>query len=246
MTRATWYGRAVASPSRRATPVALPVYQVPAGALAEYQGKTLLSALGMPIPAGALARDPAEAREIAHRIGYPVVLKAQSGALAHKSDAGGVILNIADETGLTRAWETISASIRTARPDLALVGMLVETMATPGLELVIGARREGAWGPVLTIGLGGIWIEAMRDIRILPAGIDRDGILEELRKLKGASLLYGGRGKPGVDLDAIADCALRLGALMGGDPRITEIEINPLVVYPKAALALDVLMHIDE
>jgi len=122
--------------------------------------------------------------------------------------------------------------------------VLVETMAAPGTELVVGARREGGWGAIVTVGLGGIWIEALHDLRILPADIDRNGIIEELLKLKGAPLLSGQRGTPAADLDAIADCVLRLGALVRGDPRFTEIEINPLRVYPKGVLTLDVLMHV--
>jgi len=119
-------------------------------------------------------------------------------------------------------------------------------MAPPGLELVVGARREPGWGAVLTVGLGGIWVEALSDIRILPADIDRDDIVEELKKLKGAALLHGHRGAPGADLTAIADCVLRLSALVRVDPRIAEIEINPLAVYPNGVLALDVLMHVED
>ncbi|HLN40103.1 MAG TPA: acetate--CoA ligase family protein, partial [Xanthobacteraceae bacterium] len=195
-------------------------------------------------PEGALARDPDDASEIAERLGYPVVLKAQAAALAHKSDAGGVVLNIADRAALMRAWDGVAADVRKAQPDIGLDGMLVEAMAPPGLELMVGARREPKWGPILTIGLGGIWIEALHDIRILPADIDREGIIDELRKLKGAALLRGGRGTPAADLEAIADCVLRLGAIMRGDPRVNEIEINPLRVYGKGALALDVLVHV--
>jgi hypothetical protein len=144
-----------------------------------------------------------------------------------------------------RAWDGVAADVRKAHPDLVLDGMLVEAMAAPGLELVVGARREKGWGAILTVGLGGIWIEALHDIRILPADIDRDGVIDELRKLKGAALLRGGRGTPAADLAAIADCVLRLGAIIRGEPRMTEIEINPLRVYGKGALALDVLMHVE-
>jgi len=256
MARATWYGSAVTSPRLRAETPALPPFPLPnppplageggvgAGALTEYQGKALLAMLGIAVPEGALARDPDDASEIAERLGYPVVLKAQAAALAHKSDAGGVVLNIADRAALMRAWDGVAADVRKAQPDIGLDGMLVEAMAPPGLELVVGARREPKWGPILTIGLGGIWIEALHDIRILPADIDRDGIIDELRKLKGAALLRGGRGTPAADLEAIADCVLRLGAIMRGDPRVNEIEINPLRVYGKGALALDVLVHV--
>jgi acyl-CoA synthetase (NDP forming) len=232
MARATWYGNAVTSTRPRVeAPPALPAYKIAAsGALTEYQGKAMLAMLGIAVPEGALARDPEDASEIAERVGYPVVLKAQAAALAHKSDAGGVALAIADDAALLRAWQSIAADVRNAQPDLALDGMLVEAMAAPGLELVVGARREKSWGAILTVGLGGIWIEALHDIRILPAAIGRDGIIDELHKLKGAALLRGGRGMPAADLDAVADCVLRLGALIRGDARITEIEINTLRV----------------
>jgi len=246
MARATWYGNAVTSPRPRAETPALSSYKIAAtGALTEYQGKALLAMLGIAVPESALARDPDDASEIAERLGYPVALKAQAAALAHKSDAGGVVLNIAERAALMRAWDNVAADVGKAQPDLALDGMLVESMAPPGLELVVGARREPSWGPILTIGLGGIWIEALHDIRILPADIDREGIIDELRKLKGAALLRGGRGTPAADLAAVADCVLRLGAIIRGDPRMTEIEINPLRVYAKGALALDVLMHVE-
>jgi acyl-CoA synthetase (NDP forming) len=246
MARATWYGNAVTSTRPRAAVPELPPYRLAAtGALTEYQGKTLLAMLDIAVPEGALARDPDGAKEIAERVGYPVVLKAQAAALAHKSDAGGVVLAIADDAALMRAWPGVAAAVRKAQPDLVLDGMLVEAMAPPGLELVVGARRDKHWGPILTVGLGGIWIEALHDIRILPAAIDRDGVIAELQNLKGAALLGGGRGTPAADLEAIADCVLRLGALIRGDARITEIEINPLRVYGKGVLALDVLMHVN-
>ena len=244
MARATWYGRALAS-QRRAPPMDLPHSPPAAGSLVEYQGKTFLAELGIPVPAGELARDADAARAITRRIGFPVALKAQSAALHHKTDAGGVMLNIADEAALVRAWETIAANIKKTRAHIALDGMLVERMATGGLELVVGAHRDPAWGPFITVGLGGIWIEAIADIRLFAADLDRDGIVAELQSLKGATLLAGHRGAPPADLEAIADCVLRLGALLRSDPRITAVEINPLAVYSKDVFALDVLMHVE-
>jgi succinyl-CoA synthetase beta subunit len=213
--------------------------------VAEYEGKAFLSALAVPVPAGALARDTDAAQEIARRIGFPVALKAQSAALAHKSDAGGVILAIPDEASLSRAWQDLHANIRRARPDLALDGVLVEAMAEPGVEMVVAARRDPRWGPFVLVGLGGIWIEALHDVRLLAADLDRDAIVEELLQLKSAPVLRGLRGAPAADLDAVADIAMRLGALVRGDPHIAEIEINPLAVYAKGVLALDVLLHVD-
>jgi acetate---CoA ligase (ADP-forming) len=244
MARAAWYGRAVTAAQRHARADAPKISPIPGtDTIAEYEGKKLLAGLGVAVPKGDLARNPTEAVDIAQRIGFPVVLKAQSKSLTHKTDAGGVVLKIADETALKAAWDAIAANIRKTRQDIVLDGMLVEAMAAPGLELVVGARRAGAWGSVVTIGLGGVWIEALGDIRLLAADLDRDGIIEELLKLKGAALFRGHRGAPPADLDAVAGCVMQLGAIMRSNPPIAEIEINPLVVYPKGALALDVLMH---
>jgi acetate---CoA ligase (ADP-forming) len=257
LARTTWYGNAVRTAQHRAEAIALPQplpqishavreTQAPSGALAEHQGKAFVAALGIAVPRGELARDPDEALAIARRIGFPVALKAQAALLAHKSDAGGVALNIADAPALTRAWHAIAANVARKKPGLLLDGMLVEAMAAPGLEMVVSARRERGWGPILTVGLGGLWIEALADVRLLAADLPRDAIIAELRKLKGAALLPGHRGAPPADLDAVAECALRLGALLRADLRIAEIEINPLVVYAKGALALDVLMQVAE
>jgi acetate---CoA ligase (ADP-forming) len=247
MARAAWYGRALIAAERRAPPPNPPPYRIEAsGALSEHQGKAFLATLGIAVPEGALARDVAQAREIAGRIGFPVALKAQAATLAHKSDAGGVVLKIADEAALARAWDSIAASIKKTRPDVALDGMLVESMAPPGLELVVAARRDRAWGPFITVGLGGIWIEALGDVRLFAADLDRDGILDELQKLKSASLLSGYRNTPAADVGAVADSVMRVASLLRADPRIAEIEINPLAVYPKGVLALDVLMHIND
>jgi acyl-CoA synthetase (NDP forming) len=246
MARATWHGHALTAAERRSPPLKPPPSRIAAGGdLTEHQGKAVLALLGIAVPQGALARNAGEAREIAGRIGFPVALKAQAAALAHKSDAGGVALAIADEAALARAWNTVTDSIKKSRPDIALDGMLVEAMAPPGLELVVGAHRDAAWGPFITVGLGGIWIEALADVRLFAADLDRDGIIDELQKLKGAALLAGHRGAPAADLDAVADCVLRLSALVRAEARIAAIEINPLRVYAKGALALDVLMQAE-
>ena len=207
------------------------------GSLAEHQGKAYLAALGIAVPEGALARDMDAAKEIAARIGYPVALKAQAAALTHKSDAGGVALRIADAAALEAAWRRIAASV-----GLVLDGMLVEAMAPPGVEMIVGAKRDPGWGPVVLVGLGGIWTEALDDVRLMPADLARERVIAEIGCLKGARLLHGIRGAPPVDVGAVADVALRVGALMCARPEISEIDINPLVAYPNGALALDALI----
>jgi acyl-CoA synthetase (NDP forming) len=241
LAHATAYGKALANPRGKAPVIDAP--PLPArGTLPEYQGKAYLAALGIPVPQGALARDVGEATKLAARIGYPVALKAQAAALSHKSDAGGVALNIADAVALDAAWSRMVSRINAAQPRLALDGVLVEAMALPGIEMIVGARRDPEWGPVVLVGLGGVWTEALDDIRLMPADLSRERIIAEIAQLKGSRLLHGLRGSEAADIEALADAVVRIGALMRARDEITEIDINPLMVYGKGVLALDALI----
>ena len=235
------YGQALASPRGTAAMIEAP--PLPRrGTLPEYEGKAYLAALGVAVPRGALARDVAEARSIAQRIGYPVALKAQAAALAHKSDAGGVALNVADDGALEATWAGMMDRVTTAQPGLVLDGILIEAMGAPGVELIVGARRDPEWGPIVMVGLGGIWTEALEDVRLMPADLSHDEIVAELDRLKGARVLHGLRGAAPVDVRRIADTVMLVGTLMRAQPEIREIDINPLVAYPDRVLALDALI----
>jgi acyl-CoA synthetase (NDP forming) len=241
---ATAYGQMLAA--KRVEPTTIKAAPLPGrGTLPEYQGKQYLAALGIPIPEGALAREAAEAKTIAQRIGYPVALKAQAAALAHKTDAGGVALNITDNAALEAAWNEMHARIAKARPNLKLDGLLVERMCPQGIEMIVGARRDPDWGPVVLLGLGGIWTEALKDVRLLPADVSHAEIVAEIERLKGAQTLHGLRGAPPVDIAAVADVVSTVAALMRARPKIHEIDINPLVAYPNGVLALDALIVAD-
>jgi acyl-CoA synthetase (NDP forming) len=217
---------------------------LPDGPVAEFRAKALLDEAGIPVPHGGLATDTAQAEAIACRIGFPVALKAQAAALTHKSDAGGVVLNVGSTDELRAAWERLHANVQRAKPDLALDGVLVEAMAPKGLELIVGARRDPHWGAVLMLGLGGIWIETLQDVALLPAGAGKGAVIDALRHLKGAALLQGARGSRAADIEAIADIARTVGGLLASSPEIGELEINPLMAYPEGhgALALDALI----
>ena len=223
------------------------IADLPAGPVAEYKAKALLAAAGVPVPPGELAQDLASAKAIAAGVGFPVVLKAQAAALSHKSDAGGVILNVGDGAALGEAWERLHTNVRRARPGLALDGVLVEAMAPKRqgcVELIVGAKRDSHWGAVLMLGLGGIWVETLYDVALLPATAGRAAIVEALGRLKGAPLFRGARGEPPVDLAAVASVARTLGALLEQSLEIAELEINPLLACPQGqgALALDALI----
>jgi acyl-CoA synthetase (NDP forming) len=241
----TRYGRLLAR--ARASVKPEPIKALPKigkGTQPEWLGKKVLAAAGIRVPAGDLARSADEAATIAKRIGYPVVLKAQAAALSHKTEAGGVMLNLADEAVLRAAWNTMMQSVKRAVPDVTLDGALVEKMSPKGIELMIGAKRDPGWGTVLLLGLGGIWVEALGDVQLLPGSADKEQILEALRKLRSAKLLAGVRGAPPADIDAVVQAAMAIGRLMQTVPELTEIDVNPLMVHAKGqgVTALDALI----
>jgi acyl-CoA synthetase (NDP forming) len=241
----TRYGRLLARP--RATAKPAPIAGLPKigkGTQPEWLGKKIFRAAGISVPDGDLARNADEAVAVAKRIGYPVVLKAQAAALSHKTEAGGVILNLADETAVRTAFDTLVKNVKRAAPDITLDGALVEKMSPKGVELMVGAKRDPAWGTVLLLGLGGIWVEALGDVQILPGDAGEDQVLEALGKLRTAKLLKGFRGAPPADVEAVAKVVTAIGRLMQTVPELTEIDVNPLMVHGKGqgVTALDALI----
>jgi succinyl-CoA synthetase beta subunit len=214
------------------------------GVQPEWLGKKVLAAAGIRVPDGDLARTAEEAAAVAKRIGYPVVLKAQAAALAHKTEAGGVMLNLADEAALRAAWDTLMKNVKRAAPGVTLDGALVERMSPKGIELMVGAKRDPGWGTVLLLGLGGIWVEALGDVQLLPGGADEQQIVEALHKLRSAKLLAGVRGAPPADIAAIVQVVMAIDRLMQTVPELTEIDVNPLTVHAKGqgVTALDALI----
>ena len=247
--------RAVAQLSRLAsrdfdiaagTPVEL---DLPAagGVIPEYRAKQLLAPRGIAFPAGRVAETGDAAQAFVAEIGYPVVSKALAAALSHKSDAGGVILGLGDADALAAGWHRLADNIATHAPGLVLDGVLVEAMGARGTELIVGARNDPEWGPVVLVGFGGVQAEILQDVRLLPADLTRDAIVAELRQLKSGAILDGYRGSPALDVGAVADLVIALGRVLAGTPAIREIDLNPVIVYPagRGVVALDALILAD-
>jgi len=247
LARVTAHARAAARPRTPPPAMAAPALRG-TGVLPEHVAKSYLAGLGIPVPRGAMACDLAAAQATAAQIGYPVALKLQAAALPHKSDAGGVILNIGDPAALATAWHGMHQSVLGHHPGIVIDGVLVEAMAKGGLEMIVGARRDPDWGPVVVVGLGGIWAEALQDILVLPPDLDASELGAELKALKAAPLFEGTRGAPARDVTALIDVVGRIGSLVRARPEITEVEINPLVVFERGAgvLALDALIVVRE
>lgn len=229
------FGRADAAPVK---------LDLPSGVIPEHRAKELLGAAGIPFPAGGFAASAETAKTIAARVGYPVAIKAQAAALSHKSDAGGVLLNIGGDAALEAAWDEIYRNVAAYDASIALDGVQVEAMGKRGVELIVGARNDPDWGPVILAGFGGVTAELLHDVRLLPVDLTHEAIVAELRQLKQGALLDGYRGSPALDIDAVAKLIAGLGRVLAGTPSIREIDLNPVVAYPKGegVVALDALI----
>ena len=217
------------------------------GNWSEVQARALLQQAGIPITPGELVTSAEEAVQAAQRLGLPVALKVQSAAILHKSDVGGVALHLNSEEAVHNGFTAMLELVQAAQPDAKIDGVLVSPMRTGGTELLVGIVRDQLWGPVLTLGLGGIWTEALRDtaVRLLPVG--RAEIETMLGELRGAALLTGGRGRAAVDMQALSDIIYRISALaykLG--PELHTLEINPLWIDSERIEALDVLVEWQE
>jgi succinyl-CoA synthetase beta subunit len=212
------------------------------GPLHEYISKEVLRAWGIPIPEGRLTRTVTEALEVAEQIGYPVALKVQAAELVHKTEVGGIMLDVNDPASLSSAYKDLYERIINLVPAKQLDGILVETMAAPGIEVALGIRRDPTWGPIMLVGLGGIWIEVLRDIVVGPAPLNEQEALELIKQLRAYPLLIGVRGRPPSDLASLAKVMVRLGRLaLAHVDTVEEIDLNPLILYPigKGLLVVD-------
>lgn len=214
------------------------------GNWSEAQARTLLKQVGIPIVPGKLATSADEAAQVAREVGLPVALKVQSPQLPHKSDVGGVALNLVSEEAVREEFKSMMQRVKTRQPDAEIEGILVSPMRSVGLELLVGVVRDELWGLVLTVGLGGVWTEILKDtaVRVLPVRYDE--IEKMLGELRGAQLLRGARGQEGVDIQAVSEVIYRISTLaLALGPQLNALEINPLLVKGSRIEALDVLMN---
>jgi acyl-CoA synthetase (NDP forming) len=215
--------------------------------LDEWRAKQALSGFGLPLPQGLLST-PGQALQAAQALGYPLVLKVVSSALPHKTEAGGVALNLGDDQALQAALEDMRASLARHAPELPFEQVLLERMAPPPLaELIVGVKRENGFGLALVLGAGGILVELLKDSRSLLLPTNDAAIREALLSLRSAPLLQGFRGRPAVDLDALVQ-AIRAVADYAGEhaEQLLELDVNPLLLDAQGAVAVDALIRLAQ
>ncbi len=217
-------------------------------ALDTAESLALLAAYGVPVACGVLATSPEEAAAAARQEGFPVAMKLVSPDILHKTDAGGVVLRVASGEDASRAYHEIIERAHSASPDAAIHGVLVQRMVTGGHEVIVGVKRDATFGPLLMFGLGGIYVEALRDVsfRLAPlAAGDAEEMVDEVRSSR---LLAGLRGAAPADRPALLEVLRRTGQLAADFPGIAELDVNPLLVLPmgQGAIAVDCRVILNE
>ncbi len=209
--------------------------------LNEFEGAKLLKQWGIPVVDSVLAHDYAQALAAANSLGFPIALKVCSEAVLHKTEQGGVVLNIKNKKSLERAVREINKKFADTPHAL-----LVQKMAKSGFELIIGGRRDPVFGPVVLVGIGGIFTEIFRETVIDLAPVNKKTVMTMLRKLKGFTLLEGYRSQEPVNLAAVTAAVSALSRLLASRPDIMEIDVNPFIAYPDGAVAVDALVRLDD
>ena len=202
--------------------------------MCEHDAKVLLSAHGIAVPAGDLAAGAGEAARIASALGGPVAMKVQSGDLPHKTESGGIALGVEGEAAVREAFGRIMESARASAPAANIEGVRVERMAGAGVEMIVGVSRDPDFGPMLAVGLGGVFVEVLDDVVLSPVPVDAAEARRMLRGLRGRRLLEGVRGAPPADTDALVALLVAVSgfAVAAGDT-LEALDLNPVIVHPR-------------
>jgi len=207
--------------------------------LLEPEAKRLCALYGLPVTRFEVAKSEDEAVEAARRIGFPIVLKVISPQVLHKSDVGGVILNLKDEEGVREAYRRIHENVKAKVPGAVIEGILVQEMAPSSTEVIVGAIKDPTFGPTIMFGLGGIFVEILRDVSFRLVPIERVDAEEMIGEIKAYKILEGARGMPKADKEALIEILLKTSEMLIDIPEIKELDLNPIMVYEKGAKIVD-------
>lgn len=207
--------------------------------LTEIESKRILKQIGVPVVETRLAVSQKEAVSISQRIGFPVVLKITSPDVVHKTDSGGVKLGLRSGSEVKKAYDDISKSVKKKYPRAFIHGISVQKMAPPGTEVIVGTSKDPQFGPVIMFGLGGIFVEVLKDVSFRVIPVTRKDAQEMIQEIKGFPLLQGYRGKEPAKIPALVGIILKISKFINENPQIREMELNPIFVYKNKALTID-------
>ena len=214
--------------------------------LTEIEAKQVFSEAGISTTATVLASSQKEAVALSEKIGFPVVLKVASPDITHKTDAGGVKIGLKNKAEVRKAYAEIMASVRPKYPEAKIDGVSVQSVARPGVEIIIGVFKDPQFGPVIMFGLGGIFVEVLKDVafRIIP--IVRRDAAEMIKEIKGYAMLNGYRGHEAAHIPSLEDMLLKVSDFVEQTPGIKEIDLNPIFAYRDSAVAVDARIVLEE
>ena len=207
--------------------------------LTEIESKQVLAAAGIPVAEATLAASADDAAKAAAKAGFPVVLKIVSPDVTHKSDVGGVKIGLKDEAAVRTAYDDIIAAVSDRQPKARIEGVAVQAMARPGTEVIVGMSKDPQFGPVLMFGLGGIFVEVLKDVSFRIVPLEERDAREMIDEIKGRAVLDGVRGGEPADIGALASLLLQLSAFAEANPQVEELDLNPVFAYKDGCLAVD-------
>ena len=207
--------------------------------LTEVESKQILHEAGIPVARAVLAATAAEAVKAADDAGYPVVLKIVSPDIAHKSDVGGVKVGLGSAAEVEVAFEEIMASVKQNQPDARIEGVAVQRMAPAGTEVIVGMSKDPQFGPVMMFGLGGIFVEVLKDVAFRIVPLEPRDAREMVREIKGFPVLEGVRGQDPADIEALEKLILKVSEFIEAHPEIEELDLNPVFAYKDGVIAVD-------
>jgi acetate---CoA ligase (ADP-forming) subunit beta len=213
--------------------------------LTEIEAKQVIEKAGIKVTRTKLAASIKEAQSVSKEIGFPVVLKIASPDITHKSDAGGVKTGLKSVKEVKKAWEDIMASIKVKFPGAKIEGVSVQEMARPGVEIIIGMFKDPQFGPVIMFGLGGIFVEVLKDVAFRLIPLERHDAAEMIEEIKGKILLNGYRGQEPANKEVLVDILLKVSTLVEKTPEIKELDLNPVFAYKDTAVAVDARIVLD-
>lgn len=214
--------------------------------LLEPEAKELIGAFGITTPRNVVVSSIPGAIQAATAIGHPVVLKIISPDIIHKTDVGGVRLDIKDDEGVRTAYEEIIRNVQKRQPDARIHGILVSELAMPSTEVIIGGLKDPQFGPAVMFGLGGIFVEVFKDVSFRIAPVEECEALDMIYDIKGVALLKGFRQTEALDIPALVQAIVRVSSIMTSLEEIKEVDLNPILVYPKGIKAVDARIIISE
>ena len=207
--------------------------------LLEPEAKTICKMYNIPVTDFKVAKNEDEVVKFSREIGFPVVLKIVSPDVIHKSDVGGVIIDLKSEEAVRKAYRQIIDNVKKYKPEAKITGILVQEMAPPSTEVIVGSIKDPQFGPALMFGLGGIFVEVLKDVTFRIAPITEDDAREMIMEVKAYPLLKGYRNMPPADIDAIIKIILNTSKLVMEHQEIKELDFNPIMVYEKGAKTVD-------